>query len=224
MPQSSRIPLNTPVSIDYLDSEGVLTHRTIYPLERYMRRGSEYVRAFCSLRGEERTFRMDRIRSWSREKNDSGSSTLPIPGSTRPLPGSAGPVNGNFSPQIQTLSRPPVSESVVIPAPAARNPGSAVFGVIIAFILMLAFNAYKPKQHTVLPKPVVIPAPAPVEPVVVQPKPEPAPAEEKTPEPVPAAPECDECGERFRRATGISSPELESIYAAADYDRNGRLT
>lgn len=44
--------------IIYFDEEGTRTERTIWP--KYMR-GENHVRAFCELRQDDRTFRLDRI-------------------------------------------------------------------------------------------------------------------------------------------------------------------
>lgn len=49
------------VYITYHDGTGDFTERKILPRRRYVARGREYLYAWCFLRGDERTFRMDRI-------------------------------------------------------------------------------------------------------------------------------------------------------------------
>ncbi len=64
-----------PVSILYTDGYGASTTRTIEPI-RYFRAydGREIVRAFCQMRREERTFRIDRVESARRytARNEAG--------------------------------------------------------------------------------------------------------------------------------------------------------
>jgi len=48
------------VDIVYFDDEGNRTERTISPLQM---RGEYYVRAFCQLRQDDRTFRLDRMQT-----------------------------------------------------------------------------------------------------------------------------------------------------------------
>ena len=47
--------------ITYVDFNGEVTERVIEPLRIYSNEGSIYIHAFCFLRGEDRTFRTDRI-------------------------------------------------------------------------------------------------------------------------------------------------------------------
>lgn len=217
MPLSSRFPLNVPVSIDYFDSKGALTHRTIYPLERYVRGGLEYIRAFCALREEERTFRADRIRSWKREKDDSAGCRRPPTGEP-----SRRSTQSYSSPSPET---PSGSGNIRVPVPEKMpSLSAALWSILIGIVLFTIFTSDKHKAPKPVPVRIVTPVPAPVKPVVVQPKPSPKPAEEDARPPAPAAPACDDCAERFRQATRISNPALEAIYAAADYDRNGQLS
>jgi hypothetical protein len=220
MALSSTIPLETRISIDYLDSEGSLTHRTIYPLSRYMRHGSEYLRAFCSLRGEERTFRMDRIRSWKRETE----SAQLFPG--EPLivtkkESKFSPLTPKVHPELPAAgSQNGTSEYLKV---TRTSDSSGLWSVIVGIGIILAFSGYASKDRPIKPAPIVIPVPAPVTPVVVQPKTDPAPLAEETPV-VPSVPVCGECADRFRSVTRIDNPSLEAIYAAADYDKNGTLS
>lgn len=50
-----------PIRVQYVDGRGTLTTRLIEPLDVYARGEVVYLVAFCHLRGEERTFRLDRI-------------------------------------------------------------------------------------------------------------------------------------------------------------------
>ena len=219
MAPSSRFPLNVPVSIDYFDSKGVLTHRIIYPIERYMRRGSGYVRAFCTLRDEERTFRADRIRSWKREKDDGAGCRWRPQESYR----AAAQKNSSPAPEARNESRTRASESISVPVSERKKPSlsAALWILLIGLALFAAVDSGTHRPPAPVPKPIITPAPAPA---VIQPKPTPKADEEKSPEAVSPAPACDECAERFRQATRIINPALESIYAAADCDRDGQLS
>lgn len=55
----------SPISIDYCTAYGTESTRIIRPI-RYFESmdGKNYLVAFCTLRGEERTFRLDRVHSW----------------------------------------------------------------------------------------------------------------------------------------------------------------
>jgi DNA polymerase-3 subunit epsilon len=50
-----------PIRVQYVDGRGTPTTRLIEPLDVYARGDVVYLVAFCHLRGEERTFRLDRI-------------------------------------------------------------------------------------------------------------------------------------------------------------------
>ena len=58
---SSALRSGSEVYITYHDGSGDFTERKIVPMRRYAVRGREYLCAWCFLRQEERTFRMDRI-------------------------------------------------------------------------------------------------------------------------------------------------------------------
>jgi hypothetical protein len=49
------------VRIKYIDADGEVTERIIEPLKLYQSGERHYIKAFCHLRGEERSFRLDRI-------------------------------------------------------------------------------------------------------------------------------------------------------------------
>ena len=49
------------VRIRYADEDGVVTDRVIEPVRAYSSQGCYYIEAYCRLRDEERTFRLDRI-------------------------------------------------------------------------------------------------------------------------------------------------------------------
>src|SRR6056297_468183 len=49
------------VRIEYENGEGEISQRSIVPLEFYESWGHQYVRAYCYLRGERRTFALRRL-------------------------------------------------------------------------------------------------------------------------------------------------------------------
>ena len=53
--------LHKKISISYQSNSGEVTDRNIKPLEVYSFQGSEFVKAFCFLRLDERTFKVERI-------------------------------------------------------------------------------------------------------------------------------------------------------------------
>ena len=55
------IKLKTRLEIEYNNSYGQYSVRTIIPKVLYEKNGQVYIDAFCKLRGEKRTFRLDRI-------------------------------------------------------------------------------------------------------------------------------------------------------------------
>jgi len=58
-------PTGRRVRIQYIDASWRRTERVIEPLRTFRGRlGETYIEAFCHLRGERRTFRLDRIASW----------------------------------------------------------------------------------------------------------------------------------------------------------------
>jgi len=58
-------PTGRRVRIQYIDGSWRRTERVIEPLRTFRGRlGETYIEAFCHLRGERRTFRLDRIASW----------------------------------------------------------------------------------------------------------------------------------------------------------------
>src|SRR6185369_18015005 len=50
-----------PVVMEYLDARQARTHRTIRPLHVRRRNGHLFLVAHCELRGDQRTFKLDRI-------------------------------------------------------------------------------------------------------------------------------------------------------------------
>jgi len=62
---SSQSAIGGRVRIAYTDGDGEASIRVIEPMRIYRaRNGCTYIKAYCHLREEERTFRLDRIRSW----------------------------------------------------------------------------------------------------------------------------------------------------------------
>jgi len=68
----SDIQNNSSVKIEYTDASDDYSERLIDPLEYFQgRNGCTYIRAYCHLREEERTFRLDRVVSWIPENENS---------------------------------------------------------------------------------------------------------------------------------------------------------
>ncbi len=60
------------VTIEYINGEGARSERRILPREMYSGHGKTYLAAWCCLREEERTFRVDRILSVQDGEGDMG--------------------------------------------------------------------------------------------------------------------------------------------------------
>ena len=68
------------IDMVYIDSGGHLTRRSVEPLRFTVSSdGTCYMRAFCHLRHDERTFRMDRVLSWTEHMRPVTGQPLPTP-------------------------------------------------------------------------------------------------------------------------------------------------
>lgn len=54
------------IRISYISAQGNRSERVVDPIDVVVRRGSAYLVAYCHLREEQRTFRLDRILEWQR--------------------------------------------------------------------------------------------------------------------------------------------------------------
>ncbi len=198
----------------YQGGEGRISRRRVEIVHwSHGRNGFTYLRAFCFLREEERTFRGDRIVEWRVVARDA-----PVP----PQP-----------PVVFVPIEPPRAWTAAAPVgPAAFPPPSAparlrgggflwLLGVTVVIALVRGlFSASEPSLPSYVPappRPAVVPAPR----AVPQPVPKPAP------EPVAVPPASDlltdDRGPAFRAATGIASSRLEAIYRGADRDGDDAL-
>lgn len=172
------------------------------------RNGFSYLRGWCFLRGEERTFRADRVLEWRLESPAAG-----------PAPATAAPV-------VLAPAAVPVQPSVPVPAAAPVSAASSRRGPkvflwlaglgVAALIVRGLVSAGSPPAPRHLPTPRAVPRAT----VVPAPKPAPRPA------PRPAERDAAAGAARaaaFRGVTGIADSDLEALYEKADTDSNGRL-
>tara|TARA_B100001123_G_C14857229_1_gene846543 strand:- start:32 stop:451 length:420 start_codon:yes stop_codon:yes gene_type:complete len=74
--------LDTDYEIEYGDDSGYQTIRTISPIRFFSYNSSEYIEAYCHLRKENRTFKIDRVKSFKPVGEKSISSTPEFPEET----------------------------------------------------------------------------------------------------------------------------------------------
>ncbi|MFP4431185.1 MAG: WYL domain-containing protein [Spirochaetaceae bacterium] len=189
------------LTIRYRDAEGKETSRRITVLERSRRRdGDTYLRAYCHLRGEERTFLASRILGEERDLTAPPVAAVPVPA---PSAGTSAP---------------------------ARRGGGGRFLLLVGIIAVAAWwmegndGRLLPTDPVPVPSPAPSPAPRPV------PAPSPPPVPSKTdpspPRPAPAGYQTIIANRiaEFTAATGISDVRVISRYASADTDNDGKLT
>jgi hypothetical protein len=237
-------PTGRRVRIQYIDGSWRRTERVIEPLRTFRGRfGEAYLEAFCHLRGERRTFRLDRIASWVVEAVQERVSAPP-PASPSPAP-PAGPAASPAAP----AATPARARQVRRPA---RRGGSALAWIGTAAIAGLIGYGLFPER----PKPPARYA-SPVSPLPAAVAPQASSSQDPQ---LPRAPrtlnyrgltiQATPVGEKawryavpslglearsrhamhlainarlFYQATGIVDDDLESRYAAADLDRDGYL-
>jgi hypothetical protein len=220
-------PPGTVAKMLYQNQEGQTTQRTVEVLRwSHSSHGVTYLRAWCRLRDEERTFRVDRIVSWEacdeehdlsggvqREWRSASFTTAkaPSPAST-PLPVPA-----------------PSAAAAPAAAPAARSCGSGFvsclgYAAVIAVIVGI-FKAASPSPalHKIPPAPAVWVAPAQVTPARVTPAPVARAPAKTTVRPAKVPPATAAVNQRrtsFTSRTQISSTRLFELYESADANRN----
>ena len=228
-------PAGSLVDLVYENEAGRVTRRRV-EIVRWSHAGNgfTYLRAYCFLREEERTFRADRIVEWHvveagvpvREACERDSPAFPRPVVTfvpfempRPSPGPA--------PWMDRAAQPVRPTTAAMPSPpraaaAKRKRGRgflAVVGAVLAiWLLRGVFAADEPSP------PRYVPAPVPPKPVVV-PAPKPAPRPAPRPADVPAVVSAVQVGRSlaFREATGIVDSRLVALYESADTGGDGAL-
>ena len=225
------------VEILYENGEGHATRRRVRII-RYSHAGNglTYIRAYCFLRKEERTFREDRIREW-KAGGVGGSADGPA---IKQKPSIAWP------PEVLKRDPPPIippylrqypispwSEGSVgagcVEGPRA-SPGkkkqrrwaerlkSFLWKVAVACIALFILGPRVMNRQSSGSVPAFTPLRIPVEaPRLTTPKP-------VKPPPAPTPPELPVRADRFRQATGIHDPGLENAYAAADNNHDGSLS
>lgn len=132
----SEVPVGTPIRIGYRDANNLETERTITVQYLYKSSdGLDYARAWCELRGQERTFRLDRI-AWTHEPAHAPvarATTRPV----RLLGPSWRPARASL---LWPASMPPSApktypRTVASGKPTGRiSPFDIVGGVILAFL------------------------------------------------------------------------------------------
>ena len=229
-----KAPPGSLVDMVYENESGIVSRRRIRIVNYYhARNGNTYIRGWCFLREEERTFREDRVLSWAVAHHQPARTMPDVMPTSRPGPGAppaASPAAGQASPQ--PAASPTATDAGAATAAAAQpngpaHPfqpvnhsqprkrsrsgtgfGSTVAAAVFAGILYFSLKPVPspPAYHYTLP--------------VYRP---PAPAVVLKPKPVPEKKEPDRAGP-FRTATGVYDPTLEATYAEADLDASGSLS
>ena len=208
------------VEIAYRNEGGNVTRRRIRIVRSYdARNGNTYLRAWCFLRGEERTFRADRIMEWTDLK------LRPV----QPEPQTVVPPSSPCVAYDSSPTAPPQATTanarlqITSPRPAAKPRGRSRIGSGIAAAVVAAFvrvliggigsPASPPAPVYTFPTSAVV---ATVTPNAVSKK-----VVTKKAAPPDTAPNR---AAAFELATGVHSALLEQIYASADSNGNSRLS
>jgi hypothetical protein len=228
--REQRISLNPgdQYKIAYMDSSGRYTERQIKVLRLIHRNGVPiYVKAYCSLRKENRTFRYDRI-LWCRKPEITF---------------------------VKTPSAlPSAAESKPVRRKKKKRFGKLILYAVLIYMLFYFFDindirirteeAGKSILHTLgiipppAPDPIPMPSPLPKPKPVPRPKPKPrpkpvTPAPKPVPKPAPKPKNLIPVqkhtadavrGSLFTVRTGITSSKVLDLYRNADTDRDNRLS
>ncbi len=205
----------------YRDAEGNVTERRIRVIRSYTsRNGVRYIEAFCSLKREERTFRVDRVVSFVPDY----ACAPPVASSVPAAVPAAEPGNGNlvckiiFLPIILlfsvlkwildkffTVYWYAIAAVVVVLFLAAVFPEKHRGGSYSAYISYVPIAAV-PRQVPAAAKPSVRPAPPP-------------------PSPAPRKLTAEELRRRdFTKTTGLTDFRLLRLYEAADLNGDGGIS
>jgi hypothetical protein len=236
-------PAGSLVDIVYCNETGRVSRRRVEVVRwSHGRKGFIYLRAYCFLREEERTFRTDRIVERQVVERKVVERQVPelqwpvvafvpveLPTSfptTLPTPGRVTAPAAVVSPGRPATATPMPLAGIPVPAAPKRKRGGWFLSLLgVAAAALLARGLSSGTEPSVPYKP---PAPVPyTAPATVPPKPTVVPAQRPAPKPAPVEPVPDRsAGEReiaFRAATGITSPGLEKLYRNADQDGDGTL-
>jgi hypothetical protein len=211
----------TLLEMTYQNDSGEVSRRRVRVV-RWMRgrNGFSYLRGWCFLRGEERTFRADRILDWHLEKPREAAAEVRTAEWT----------NGMWRPTWPAREPQPEAAAPIVPVPAALAPvparpsrggrGFFAFIGVGAVVFIIRAITSTGTQPAPAPAPRYVPAPPPKAVVVPAPKPASRPA----PKPV----QRDEAAAAvrsgaFRQATAMADNHLEAFYEKADSNADGRL-
>ncbi len=216
------------VTIDYIADGGTSTRRTIDVLAVYSNYGHTYVRGFCHLRREERTFRMDRMRVVMSGVEGRRSKTTRQPAAPQ-------------TPFVRAEADRVVPLRMAVPTTEKSLHRRFFRKILVRMYLLPGFGLYvlfggvmeenpgtaRPDTGTVT---VVRPEPSPQKAIPVPPRtspvsrPESVPQRQSTqPSPIPP-PAVDTRAVVFTNHSGIDDSVLLSIYRRADRDGDGRLS
>lgn len=226
------------LTIRYRDSSGAETSRRITMLNRTRRSdGDIYLRAYCHLRQEERTFLASRIVGFEDRPPGARASGVPA-AAAAPRPAKPQARVSSATVAVAPAPTPPPASTAGAPArPSRHGGGRSGGGRGGGFLLALAILAVglwwiEENDGRVLPPmppgpvPVPGPGPTPSPPPAVVPSPAPVPLP-RPPRPKPPPAEYQvtlarRIGE-FTAATGISDVRVISRYSSADTNYDGEL-
>lgn len=246
---ATKVPPGQTVTIDYTTEQGTSSRRTIDVASVYEHYGRTYVRGYCHLRKEDRTFRRDRMRVVSDGVGRTPSRVSPGGAASRtggttlaagPPEVPVGPASASAVPLTPAApvpvppQRPPAGENPAGEKPRRRLGAWKILGILYALLVpyvYIVFVGVPPAIAAVLedvtvaarvrPEPVrPDPPPLPLPP----PPPEPAPQPPPQPAPTPPPPPPDPRAVAFVTRTGIDDPILFSVYRGADTNRDGILS
>lgn len=209
---SRRVPPGSLVRIDYVNESGEVSHRRVR-VDQWVhgRNGHSYLKGYCFLRGEDRTFRADRILDWAFDEPAAPSRFLaePAPEPWKPAwptrevasaPAAAAAVPTTSPAFARVPAAPHFSPK---PSTRARGGGRGRLGLLAAGAAFFIIRSLVMGGSQ--------PAPAPV------------PRSVPTPPPAPRTDLASARSLAFRAVTSISDEALEAAYERADANRDGSL-
>jgi hypothetical protein len=208
--------------ISYIDSSGNRSERTIQVSRIFhSRNGNSYIKAYCDLRKESRTFRSDRI-LWFEEVKDT-QTPFSVYYTSRGIQKDTQTRSQFLN---KTISAPSTSSYSV---PKKKKRGKKLFILLITIVFLYFIIQREELQPPPSPTPSPpAPKPTPAPDPVPRPKPVPKPAPPPNPEPenpiLITQPDSANKNLRFTRRTGISNEKLLKLYAGADINESGKLS